>query len=72
MQKAIFVTEITVVDPDTNGNVSISIFKHENGGMFGIDSSFYEQDLCDEDDEDSPVYCNDPLNANGLVELVEI
>jgi hypothetical protein len=42
MAKAIFVTEITVVDPDTQGNVQVSVYKHPNGGMFGIDSSYLE------------------------------
>ena len=40
MNKAIFVKEITVIDPDTKGNVQIAIYKHEAGGMFGIDASF--------------------------------
>lgn len=52
MTKAIFVTEITIVDPDTQGNVQVSIYKHPNGGMFGMDSSYLES--ITEDDE-SPV-----------------
>lgn len=40
MNKATFVKEITVIDPDTKGNVQIAIYKHEAGGMFGIDASF--------------------------------
>jgi len=43
MSIAKFVKEITVIDPDTKGNVQIAIFKHEAGGMFGIDASFLEQ-----------------------------
>jgi hypothetical protein len=43
MTVANYVNEITVVDPDTGGDVTITIFKHENGGMFGIDSSFLDQ-----------------------------
>lgn len=42
MRTAKFVNEISVIDPDTNGNVLLIIFKHENGGMFGIDASFFE------------------------------
>ncbi len=35
------VTTITVVDPDTNGDVEIEIYKEENsGGMVGIDASY--------------------------------
>lgn len=50
MKTAKFVQEITVIDPDTNENVQLSIYKHQNGGMFGIDSSYLEQ-VFDDDDE---------------------
>lgn len=50
MKTAKFVQEITVIDPDTNENVQLSIYKHQNGGMFGIDSSYLEQAF-DDDDE---------------------
>ena len=50
MKTAKFVTEIQVIDPDTNSPIDIAIYKHENGGMFGIDSSYIEQGLDDEDD----------------------
>ena len=43
-----FVTEIKVKDPDSNAPVEISLFKHENGGMFAIDSSFIVQCLDDD------------------------
>jgi len=69
--KAKFVKEITVIDPDSNNEVSMSVFKHENGGMFAIDSSYIEQVLCSEDDESS-IYANDPLNSDGDVELIGI
>lgn len=46
--KAIFVREITVVDPDTNAEVQLSVYKHNNGGMLAIDSSFIEQVLSDD------------------------
>jgi hypothetical protein len=48
--KAKFVTEITAIDPDSKLPVKISLFKHENGGMFGIDSSYLDQ--CFDDDKD--------------------
>jgi len=38
-----FVAAITVLDPDTGGEVEIEIWKLENGGMIGIDASFLEQ-----------------------------
>lgn len=50
MQKAKFVKEIVVTDPDSGGEVHLSVFKHENGGMFAIDSSFIEQCRPDEGD----------------------
>lgn len=50
MKQATFVTEINVIDPETLAPVHISIYKHENGGMFGIDSSYIEQGLDDEDE----------------------
>lgn len=40
--KAKFVKSIIVDDPD-GGNIEMVIYKHENGGMFGMDSSFLEQ-----------------------------
>ena len=45
-----FVTEIRVKDPDTNGTVEIALFKHENGGMFALDSSYIVQVLPEEGD----------------------
>jgi hypothetical protein len=46
-----FVTEISVTDPDTNGQVKLAVYKHENGGMFAMDSEYLDQCV----DEDSPV-----------------
>lgn len=31
---------ITVIDPDSNGEVQIAIYKLETGGMIGVDESF--------------------------------
>jgi len=67
MNKAFFVKEITVIDPDSKGEVQLSVYKHENGGMFAIDSSWLDQ--CTEDD------CNpvirDPFETKGKVMLIE-
>lgn len=49
MDMAKFVQEVTVKDPDTLGRVDVAIYKHPNGGMFGIDCSFLDQ--CTDDDE---------------------
>ena len=47
MKTAKLVTEITVVDPDSSGDVQLCVYKHENGGMFAIDSSYLEQNFYD-------------------------
>lgn len=61
-----FIKEITVVDPDSGGDVAIAVFKHnQSGGMFAIDSSFLEQ--CT--DEDEAAMIADPFNNDSLVEL---
>lgn len=50
MNKAVFVTEITVTDPDTNALVWLSVFKdHISGSLFAIDSSYLEQTFEDDD-----------------------
>jgi len=54
MKKAYFVTEITVIDPDSKGEVEVAMYKHENGGMFGVDSSFLDQ-VVNTDDFDRPI-----------------
>jgi hypothetical protein len=41
--RAKFVKEITVEDPDTGSSVELEVYKHENGGMFAIDSSYLDQ-----------------------------
>lgn len=64
MEKAHFVTEVSVVDPDSGLPVDVAIYKLQiNGAMFGIDSS-YIQTLS----EDDPVNC--PFTGE-LIELVE-
>jgi hypothetical protein len=49
MNNSKFVTEISVTDPDTNNVIDIAIYKHENGGMFGVDSSYITQVLGDDE-----------------------
>ena len=60
-----FITEIKVKDPDTNGTVEISLFKHENGGMFALDSSYIEQVL--EVDDCIPDPFSDVDDFEGIV-----
>lgn len=60
MQKAKFVKEVDVIDPDTQGHISLAVYKHENGGMFAIDSSFVEQ-VADDILEDDRAIIVDPF-----------
>ena len=42
--EAIFIQEITVIDPETKGEVAVLIWKDPvSGGIFGLDASFIEQ-----------------------------
>jgi hypothetical protein len=43
------ISEITLIDPDTNLPVEVTILKLETGGIIGIDSSFLSN-------TDEPVY----------------
>jgi len=64
-----FVSEVTEIDPDSKGDVEMSVFKHDqSGGMFAIDSSFLDQ--CFEDDEDPVI--DDPLNKGQEVILYDL
>jgi hypothetical protein len=78
MNKAKFVTEISVQDPDHPSlMVNLSVYKHENGGMFAMDSSYIEQLDGIDDEDDITVRIPDPFGdvenckKNSLVELHE-
>lgn len=61
--KASFVTELSVVDPDTGGDVNLVVFKDDtSAGLFAIDGSFIEQE--------DVTHTIEPFN-HSLVELVE-
>lgn len=60
MNKAKLLKEIMVFDPETNVDVEMSIYKHENGGVMAIDSSFLDQCF---DDDNYPVV-PDPFSKN--------
>lgn len=62
MKKSRLIQQIDIVDPDSGGVVNVCIFKHENGGLFGMDSSYIEQVL----DEDGDAYIADPFSGTGL------
>lgn len=56
-----YVCEVSVVDPDTNGAVELSIYKdRRSSGLFGVDCSFLET-LSDDD----PV--REPFNGNNVL-----
>lgn len=61
--EAKFVKQVMVSDPDTGGDVELSIYKHQNGGMFALDSSYIEQVLDDETVEVMSIY--DPFADMG-------
>jgi len=71
MTKAKFVKEVTVIDPDSKLPVEIAIYKHENGGMFGVDSSYVLQEA--EETLDDNALVPDVFNKDNdnYVELIE-
>lgn len=68
MSKAKFITEITSVDTETGDEVKLSVYKHEGGGMFAIDSSYLDQCFDDEENPKIP----DPFGnkRSSLLELI--
>jgi hypothetical protein len=70
MDTAKFVKEIMVIDPDTKGEVELSVFKHENGGMFALDSSYIVQVLPEEGDCLIPDPFVDDYNADTTAEVL--
>ena len=56
---------VTVQDPEQGGTVEVQMYRHENGGIFGIDASFLTNggvfDLVDPTDEDSDPIIPDPF-----------
>jgi hypothetical protein len=72
LQQANFVTEVTVVDPDTGGDVKVAIFKHQGtGGMFGIDASYLDQTFEDNESMIIPdIFYNDNF-TNPTIELMQ-
>jgi hypothetical protein len=70
ISRAKFVKEIVVEDPDSGGLIEIEIYKHENGGMFGIDSSYVDQVL-GEDDEVEPCVPDMFNQRNNSIVILE-
>jgi hypothetical protein len=63
-----YVKEVTVKDPDSKAPVEMTVFKHEGGGMFAIDSSYLDQ--CFDDDQDPRI--PDPFNPEQYVTLYNL
>jgi metal-dependent HD superfamily phosphatase/phosphodiesterase len=61
MRNAKFVTEISIIDPDSKEPVDIEVYKHPNGGIFAIDSSYLEQNY----DDDVNPNITDPFDVEG-------
>jgi hypothetical protein len=68
-----YVKEVTVIDPDSKWEVELSVFKHSNGGMFAIDSSFIVQCMGpDDEDDDTPLEIQDPFEETGTIILLGV
>ena len=67
--RAKFIKDITVIDPDTLGEVQIGIYKHENGGMFGVDASYVDQVLDENDDMEMCIA--DPFMRSDNIVILE-
>ena len=55
MFKAKLVKEIRIKDPETRGLKWVAIYKHENGGMFGVESDYLDKVF----DNEAPVLVPD-------------
>lgn len=66
MHTAKLIEELTVVDPDSKGDVELAVYKHEGGGIFAMDISFLDQCVTT-DDFDRPII-PDPFSDNGAEE----
>ena len=66
-----WVGEVKVTDPDTKNEIDVAIYKHSNGAMFGVDSSFIEQVAEEDPEDDLIVYVGDPFNFRQKVKLIE-
>ena len=70
------ITTVTVIDPDSDGPVDVDIYKHANGGLFGIDASYLAAGsprVVDADDDDADALVPDLFDedGHGFVRLVE-
>ena len=74
--KAKYFGELTVKDPETGGDVILELYRHQNGAIMGIDSSFLESigDFATDGDENNNIVILDPFadidNNKNVVELL--
>ena len=71
VRTAKYVSETSVIDPDTGNIIDVCIYKHENEGMFCIDSSFIEHVAEPDKDDETICYIGDPFNIGGKLMLIE-
>lgn len=69
--KAKYVTSIDVRDPDTNALIEMSVYKHNNGGMFAIDFSYLEQNFEDDENIIVPDMFSDELTIVEPLQLID-
>ena len=68
INKAKYLETVTVVDPDTGGDVHIDIFKDsQSNGIFGIDASYLEQ----VPEEGEAILMQSPFEDNTSLLLVD-
>ena len=66
MYNSKFIKEVVVIDPDSKGEVDVALFRHENGGIFGVDSSYIDQTF----DDDELIAVPDPFSSVGNPDFV--
>ena len=66
---ATYIKDIVIQDPDTGGDVEVTLFKHQNGGIFGIDASHIDQ-VAEEDQFGNPMVLNPLGNPDEPKRLV--
>ena len=65
--EAKFIMVHTIVDPDTGGDVQVEIYKDtQSGGMFGIDASYVDQVLADDEGNANMI---SPFNSEISLQL---
>jgi len=72
INKAVYLQEVIITDPESGGDVHVSIFKHENGGMFGVDSSYIDQTFDADEDAIIPDVFYIADNADVSVILIGV